>query len=95
VLANNTVTNAGTNWVAGATNYDTGKKFGDNLMLPAAGNRFYENGALYSRGSNSIYWSSTENGANNAWYLSCNSIGARTISNGNRSDGFSVRCIAE
>ena len=94
VLANNTVTNAGTNWVAGATNYDTGKKFGDNLMLPAAGTRRSNDGALAGRGSFGYYWSSTESGTNKAWSLILIIDDANKF-NFNRTGGQSVRCIAE
>jgi hypothetical protein len=70
------------------------------LFLPAAGNRNNNNGTLNNRGSNGYYWSSTENGTNNAWNLNFNSAGANTNNNNNnnnnnnRSNGFSVRCIA-
>jgi uncharacterized protein (TIGR02145 family) len=94
VLANNTVTNAGTNWVAGATNYDTGKKFGNNLMLPAAGTRRSNDGALAGRGSFGYYWSSTESGTNKAWSLILIIDDANKF-NFNRTGGQSVRCIAE
>jgi uncharacterized protein (TIGR02145 family) len=98
VLANNTPMNVGT-FSNSATNYGAGKKFGDNLMLPAAGVRDGYNGVLYFRGSNGDYWSSTEYGTGNAWYLYFRSAGAGTDYYydiyDNRSYGFSVRCIAE
>ncbi len=93
VLANNTITNVGT-FNTSATNYGAGKKFGDELMLPAAGYRFNYDGALGNRGRNGLYWSSTEGGNSNALYLFFNSSDA-FASDFNRSSGLSVRCVAE
>jgi uncharacterized protein (TIGR02145 family) len=95
VLANNIKTNVGTDWTGSATNYSTGKKFGNNLMLPAAGLRSYENGTLNYRGNYGFYWSSTEYGTNSAWNLLFYSSGADDADSNFRSNGFSVRCIAE
>jgi uncharacterized protein (TIGR02145 family) len=94
VLANNTITNVGT-FNNSATNYGAGKKFGDQLMLPAAGYRnFIFNGALDLRGSYGGYWSSTEGGSSYAWYLYFDSSNAGTYDY-SRTDGRSVRCVAE
>jgi uncharacterized protein (TIGR02145 family) len=92
VLANNTKTNVGS-FTSSATNYAAGKKFGDQLMLPAAGNRDSDDGALYSRGSNGSYWSSSEDDSN-AWGLYFNSSNAGTYFY-YRSNGLSVRCVAD
>jgi hypothetical protein len=56
VVENNAWTNLGT-W----TNYswNSGKKVGDALFLPAAGYRDGSSGQLGSRGSNGYYWSTT------------------------------------
>jgi uncharacterized protein (TIGR02145 family) len=101
VRANNTQTNVGT-FSDNATNYSAGKKFGDNLMLPAAGARRGIDGTLYSRGSYGYYWSSTEYSTSYALYLTFYSASASTLNGisfvGNhhtRSFGCSVRCIAE
>jgi uncharacterized protein (TIGR02145 family) len=93
VLANNTPANVGT-FSNSATNFSAGTKYGDNLMLPAAGFRISSNGSLFFRGSDGYYWSSTENGTGNAWFLKFISTGANMI-NFYRSYGYSVRCIAE
>jgi uncharacterized protein (TIGR02145 family) len=93
VLEYNTQTSVGT-FNNAATNYGAGKKFGDQLMLPAAGVRDYVDGALYGRGDNGYYWSSTEFGNYNAWFLYFNSSGAGTYGN-YRTSGLSVRCVAE
>jgi uncharacterized protein (TIGR02145 family) len=84
----------GSSWTSSNTNYTTGKKFGDNLFLPAAGYRNLNDGALFSRGSLGIYWSSSEDGSNLAWRLYFDSGGANTYYT-YRTDGFSLRCIAE
>ncbi|MFM7402021.1 MAG: hypothetical protein ACKO4W_14075, partial [Bacteroidota bacterium] len=93
VVANNTKTNVGT-FTSSATNYGAGKKFGDQLMLPAAGVRFFVDGALYDRGDGGYYWSSTEFGSNDAWTLYFSSSNAYT-SYDDRASGRSVRCVAE
>ncbi|MDR1592416.1 MAG: fibrobacter succinogenes major paralogous domain-containing protein, partial [Prevotellaceae bacterium] len=92
----------GSSWVAGtqssgwtnsATNYSTGLKIGDALVLPVAGSRNDSNGSLGSRGSIGYYWSSTATGTN-GYYLYFSSGGQYTFSS-NRSCGFSVRCLSE
>ena len=93
VNANNTKTNVGT-FTPSATNYGAGKKFGDQLMLPAAGVRGNGLGALSARGFVGHYWSSTEYDYGNAWYLDFNSSVAGTYDDG-RTGGRSVRCVAE
>ncbi len=93
VRLNNTLTNVGT-WTSSSTNYSSGKQFGTELFLPAAGDRGFVNGALSYRGDNGLYWSSTEYGTYFAWYLVFDIDGAST-SNYYRTDGLSVRCIAE
>ena len=94
VIANNTATNVGTNWTSGATNFSTGKKFGNDLMLPAAGFRLYDNGILTDRGNIGFYHSSSESVTTNAWNLVFFNDSINTSSN-YRTYGLSVRCIAE
>jgi uncharacterized protein (TIGR02145 family) len=96
VLANNTRSSTGS-W-ANDGNFTTAVHFGPNgsthtLTLPAAGHRYYTNGALYDRGSYGKYWSSTENGTY-ANYFNFFSSNAGTYYN-YRPNGFSVRCISE
>ncbi len=93
VVDNNTLTDIGT-WSESATNYSSGKSFGSNLMLPAAGYRYYFNGTLYRRGINGYYSSSTEDGSSNAWRMSFAAGDAGTYSR-YRTDGFHVRCAVE
>jgi uncharacterized protein (TIGR02145 family) len=93
VRANNTITNAGT-FSDNATNYGAGVKFGDQLMLPAAGYRNHDVGALGTRGYDGSYWSSTEYDNGGAWSLYFSSSGAGTYY-GSRTVGLSVRCVAE
>jgi uncharacterized protein (TIGR02145 family) len=90
---NNTITNVGS-FGNSATNYGAGKKFGDQLMLPAAGFRNDGNGALSSRGSSGYYWSSSEYDSDDAWSLLFISSNAFTYSS-YRTYGGSVRCVAE
>ena len=94
VVANNTITNTGS-FGNSATNYGAGIKFGDQLMLPAAGYRDFVNGALYYRGNYGYYWSSTEFDNFNAWYLFFYSSGTITYYFYSRTYGLSVRCVAE
>jgi uncharacterized protein (TIGR02145 family) len=93
VMANNTITNVGS-FTSSATNYGAGKKFGDQLMLPAAGYRKGVNSAFGLRGGNGIYWSATEVDIDSAWYLLFSSSGVSMYVFG-RANGLSVRCIAE
>ena len=95
VINNNSITNVGgSSWSTSATNYSTGKNFGSALFLPAAGGRDNSTGALFIRGSNGYYWSSTEYGAGLAWDLGFLSGGAY-VDYDYRTLGFSVRCVAE
>jgi uncharacterized protein (TIGR02145 family) len=93
VVANNTKTNVGS-FSNSATNYGAGKKFGNQLMLPAAGARISGNGELGYRGSYGVYWSSTERVFSSAWNLDFSSSSAVTSFN-DRTLGASVRCIAQ
>jgi uncharacterized protein (TIGR02145 family) len=93
VVANNTPTFVGT-FNGSATNYEAGIKFGDQLMLPAAGYRDFGDGTLLDRGSISFYWSSTEDGTDDAWTLNFDNNGATTLVAG-RIFGMSVRCVED
>ncbi|MDR1591735.1 MAG: hypothetical protein LBS16_02465, partial [Prevotellaceae bacterium] len=93
----------GSSWVAGtqssgwtnsATNYSTGLKIGDALVLPAAGHRGYSDGTLGNRGGSGYYWSSTAN-TSNGRNLSFSSGGEGMYGNYGRSYGFCVRCLSE
>jgi uncharacterized protein (TIGR02145 family) len=81
-------------WVGGPLNYSSGKRVGIQLMLPASGYRFYDTGALDSRGYRGVYWSSTFGGSINAWYMDF-SQGSPYMTNYYKIYGFSIRCIAE
>ena len=88
-------TNAvGGSWTAGAGNWTNGVKYGPALFLPAAGYRA-GNGSLTGRGSHGYYWSSTSASAmSNANNLYVDS-GGQNLYVLNKSQGYSVRCIAE
>jgi uncharacterized protein (TIGR02145 family) len=92
VLQNNTQRTVGT-WSNSATNYSSARFFGSDLMLPAAGS--YYRGALFHRGVNGNYWSSSENIGGRAWPLSFYSDHASTGDSSGRRYGYSVRCVAE
>lgn len=63
------------------------------LMLPAAGSRYYTDGALVNRGIYGLYWSSSE-AKSIASYLGFGSSSV-DVNNTSRAYGFSVRCVAE
>jgi uncharacterized protein (TIGR02145 family) len=87
----------GTGWGSSPTNYAAGLRIGSGtsgLFLPAAGLRYSSDGTLYSRGEYGYYWSCTENGSN-AWRLFLSNGFASTSSLYSRTDGLSVRCVAE
>ena len=95
---NNTQSIVGT-WSKSETNYSSAMYFGDNLMLPAAGNRNFFDGHLSRRGYYGSYWSSTDIAWEDAYRLTfssdiSNSIYCNTYAT-HRYYGFSVRCIAE
>ena len=63
-----------------------------SLFLPAAGSRHSSVSSLGVTGSSGYYWSSTENATNSAYILNL-SITALLSTTGNRTYGFSVRCV--
>jgi uncharacterized protein (TIGR02145 family) len=93
VLKNNKQRTVGS-WSDRSTNYSSARFFGDKLMLPAAGYRYYSSGALDDRGNNGSYWSSSEYGSYDAWGLYFSS-GLATTNLSDRLYGQSVRCVAE
>jgi len=95
VLANNKLTSVGT-WTAGSTNYSSGVRIGNELMLPASGIRMAEsNGVLSTRGFSVKYWSSTGfNGSANSWHLDVPAgTGSGTTMLLDRRNGLPVRCM--
>jgi hypothetical protein len=81
-------------WSSTATNYSSGRNFGDKLMLPVPGYRDYSSGSLYNRGCYGVYWSSSQNTSDRAWGLGFDSDLAGT-DHYLRRVGFSVRCVVE
>ncbi|MEF9478766.1 hypothetical protein OWR28_14570 [Chryseobacterium sp. 1B4] len=81
----------------GTTNFTSAKVFTNNGVIftfPTAGSRTNSTGALYARGYNGRYWTSTENNANAASF----DFAGTTVSTGGsneRSWGFTMRCISE
>jgi uncharacterized protein (TIGR02145 family) len=93
LIANNTIFNLGT-WSTSYTNFTSGKKFGTELFLPAAGYRTFNDGKLFFRGAYGNYYSSTEIGVFEVWgmYFYLNEIGTDDF---NCAHGVSVRCIED
>jgi uncharacterized protein (TIGR02145 family) len=94
IVANNVTNDIGT-WSSVSTNYESGKKIGPDLMLPAAGIRLYANGALFSRGQNGYYWSSTWINTFESWNLNFGNGSGSAFGVGRHTAGLSVRCIEE
>jgi len=97
---NNTVSRTGT-FQQSDTNHGSALHYGPDantklLTLPAAGSRASHNGGLF-RGSVGYYWSSTEKAGNDnqAYYLDFSETGIIPGRRSPRTNGFSVRCIAE
>jgi hypothetical protein len=66
---------------------------GSSLFLPAAGTRLGLNGNVVGVGPSGYYWSS---GTNNIFGCGLTFYsGVFTMYNGDRADGFTVRCVAE
>jgi uncharacterized protein (TIGR02145 family) len=99
VNTNNNVSRTGT-FTVGTTQYDSALHYGSVaspklLTLPAAGYRYFANGELYPRGDVGAYWSSAEAGSNAyTLYFDSGVVDAANV-DGNRTYGFSLRCIAE
>ncbi|CAM3668479.1 FISUMP domain-containing protein [Elizabethkingia occulta] len=95
VINNNNIERVGT-WIDG--NYTSAIYFRNpsnirTLMLPAAGNRDIAGGVLNGRGFSNNYWTSSEAGITASYlYFGGTSI---FMSSGNRTYGFSVRCISQ
>ena len=99
VNTNNANSLTGAAWSAGPTEFGNALHYGPDangklLTLPAAGSRSRTNGALNERGNTGDYWSSTERG-DNAYSLYFGSSNVTPANNNNRTNGLSVRCIAE
>jgi uncharacterized protein (TIGR02145 family) len=90
---NNTKTNVGS-WTSSTTSSWAGSKFGEGLMLPAAGGRDHSNGTLYNRGYRGYYWSTRLDSSTYAHFMLFSNSDA-SMSSGYRTNGFPIRCIAE
>ncbi len=96
LLANNTIQFVGS-FYSSITNYSSGTKLGSQLMLPAGGARTPAlGGGLANRGLGGYYWSSTQKGSSEAYYIFVANAGfPSNVSDFKRIWGLSVRCIAE
>jgi uncharacterized protein (TIGR02145 family) len=84
------------------TNYGNATHFGPNastktLTLPAAGYHSFLDGSLIERGTYGMYWTSTESTSNpNAAYpLIVSNVTIFGQGNQIRTQGYSIRCIAQ
>ena len=68
--------------------------WGSGLKLHAAGYLGGSDGSLSLRGSYGFYWSSTQGGATNGWYLGFGSGDSYVDGNG-KAFGFSARCVRD
>jgi uncharacterized protein (TIGR02145 family) len=95
VIANNIASYIGTNWVESTpANYSTAIKFGNGLLLPAAGYRTNMGGALGNRGALGYYWSSTAPSAGSGLYLLFYKPSV-DVAGSIFTNGFNIRCISE
>jgi uncharacterized protein (TIGR02145 family) len=93
VRDNNTPADVPVSWLSASNQtFCNLKKLGDDLILPATGQRTDTSGSLSNRGSGGYYWSSTGSSGTASWYLSLYS-GGREVYSANRSYGLSVRCV--
>jgi uncharacterized protein (TIGR02145 family) len=94
VISNNVRTPIGA-WTSAYfdyTNFSAALKFGNALLLPGAGDRRSGNGKLYSRAAHGYYWSSNTCSSNAyTLYIYSGSEDTRCME---RSNGYSVRCVA-
>ncbi|MGB6093815.1 MAG: hypothetical protein WBF83_08655 [Moheibacter sp.] len=106
VIANNDLTLIGPWDEEGVTNWDSGVKFGDDFLLPAAGVRASGlSGLLIGRGTSAYYWSSTNavpppygpGGDGLSGYMNvATTFGWDPMTNNSSlRNGYSVRCISE
>ncbi len=96
VNANNTKTFIGT-FTESPSNYTSAVKLGNGLLLPTGGDRTLTTGNLAGRGKIGNYWGSTQDAATGAAYylrFGSNFVDVDNTING-RTNGFSIRCIAE
>lgn len=62
------------------------------LKLPMPGYRNYSDGSMYNQGTFGFYWSSSPN-STLGYILGFDSTAIDPAYNGNRANGFSVRCL--
>jgi uncharacterized protein (TIGR02145 family) len=89
-------TNVDRIWSASPAGYTfTDKATGNSVFFPASGYRNYATGVLSTVGSGGSYWSALPNSTTNGYNLNFNSSNVNPVNNNNRSNGFSVRPVAE
>jgi uncharacterized protein (TIGR02145 family) len=93
VINNNTPANVpAATWSIGETVFSNLKKLGDDLMLPVAGFRLYNDGSLGNRSNIGYYWSNTSSDSlsGRSMYFSSGSPNLGKLDPGY---GTSVRCV--
>ena len=78
-------------WTWNGNGYKVEGPSGESIVLPAAGYRDC-GGGVYDVGSYGVYWSSTPNGSESAWYLDFRS-GEVDMHRSNRCSSLSVRLV--
>ena len=73
----------------------TDKNSGNSIFLPAVGCRGSDEGTLFNNDLKGFYWCSTQDESGFACYLNFDEGKAGWDWNGDRSHGFSVRCVAK
>ena len=73
----------------------TDKETGNSIFLPAAGSRSYDIGSLNNAGYSGRYWSATQSDSNTAYFLDFDSENAGWSGFYRRTNGFSIRSVAE
>jgi uncharacterized protein (TIGR02145 family) len=92
VINYNTPADVPDTWVSsGNQTFCNLKKLGDDLILPVAGSRTYNDGSLSVRGGVGYCWSSTHQGGEFGRYVAF--FSELQVSNTRRSYGFPVRCV--
>lgn len=78
-------------WTWTGTGYSVVGANGNSIFLPAVGYRWYD-GTVQQEGVMGNYWSSTQDGQNNAWALVFNADNV-SVTNHHRDQGHSVRLV--
>jgi len=73
----------------------TDKETGNSIFLPAVGSRNYEMGQLNNAGFSGRYWCGTQSDSSSAYFIDFSSENAEWTGFYYRTNGFSIRSVAE